>query len=221
MGTTKLGLYNKALQKAGERQLASLSEDVESRRLLDVVWDTGGVDECMSEGQWNFAMRAVQIDYDPSVEPPFGLRRAFTKPVDHMLTSAFCSDEFFRVPEREYVEEQDFWYAELDLVFVRYISNDSEYGGDIGGWPAMVVNFIAAHFASEIILKLTGDPAKLKLFINPENPKKSIRGRALLEAKSRNAMGNPSQKIAQGNWSSSRLRGWNRRDGGNPHSLIG
>lgn len=221
MGTTKLGLYNKALQMAGERTLSSVSEDVEARRLLDVVYDNGGVDECISEGQWNFAMRSVKIDYDPAIEPDFGFRRAFTKPADHILTSAFCSDEFFRVPEREYVDEQDFWYAELDEVYVRYISNDSEFGGDKGGWPAMFTKFVAAHFASEIILKLTGDPVKLKLFVNPDNPKKSLRGRALLDAKSRNAMGNPSQKIAQGNWSSSRLRGWNRRDGGNPHSLIG
>lgn len=221
MGTTKLGLYNKALQMAGERALTSVDENVEARRLLDVVWDTGGVDECISEGQWNFAMRAVKIDFDPSLEPDFGYSKAFTKPTDHILTSAFCSDEFFRVPNLNYVEEQDFWYAEFEEIFVRYVSNDSDYGGDRGSWPAMFTRFVAAHFASEIILKLTSDAEKLKLFVNPENPKGSIRGRALLDAKSRNAMGNPSQRMAQGSWSSSRIRGTSYRDGGSLSNLIG
>jgi hypothetical protein len=221
MGTTKLGLYNKALNMAGERALDTVDENVEARRLLDVVWDNGGVDECISEGQWNFAMRSVKIDYDPAVEPDFGFNRAFTKPSDHILTSAFCSDEFFRAPHLQYVDEQDFWYCELDEIYVRYISNDSEFGGDRGGWPAMFTKFVAAHFASEIILKLTGDADKLKLFVNPDDPKKSIRGRALLDAKSRNAMSNPSQSMAQGKWSSSRLRGGARRDGGSLSNLIG
>lgn len=221
MGTTKLLLYNRALLMVGERALTSVDEDVEARRLLDVVWDTGGVDICISEGQWNFAMRSVRIDFDPSLEPDFGFKRAFTKPVDHILTSAFCSDEFFRVPHLRYVDEVDFWYCELDEIFVRYISNDPDYGGDRGSWPAMFTEFVAAHFASAIVLKLTGDADKLKLFVNPESPQSSIRGRALLAAKSRNAMGNPSQYMAQGNWTKSRLRGPNYRDGGSQTNLIG
>ena len=38
---TRLQLYNSALLLLGERNLASLSENREPRRLLDHVWDTG------------------------------------------------------------------------------------------------------------------------------------------------------------------------------------
>ena len=221
MGTTKLGIYNRALTMAGERALATLSDEVDSRRLLDVIWDFGGVDECLSEGQWNFAMRSVQVDFDPAIEPTFGYIRAFTKPSDYLLTSAFCSDEFYRVPHRWYVDEVDNWYCDLDIIYVRYISNDTDYGGDLGKWPPLFSEFVAAHFAAGIILKLTGDATRLKLFVNPENEKDSIRGRALLSAKSRNAMANPSQIIAGGAWSSSRIRGGTRWDRGSQNNLIG
>ena len=53
--------------------------------MLDIVFDNGGYDECLSEGQWNFAMRAVQIDYDTNITPSFGYKRAFTKPSDWIL----------------------------------------------------------------------------------------------------------------------------------------
>jgi len=76
---TKLGLFNGALLMLGERSLATLTENREPRRLLDIVWDGGGVRTCLEAGIWNFAVRAARIEYDPSAEPGFGLDRAFTK----------------------------------------------------------------------------------------------------------------------------------------------
>lgn len=213
--TSRLSLYNDALLMAGERALASLTENVEPRLLLDQVWDNGGVDACLEEGQWMFAMRTVQIDYDPGMEPDFGYQRAFDKPEDWILTSAFCSDEFFKVPVLRYVDEAGFWFSDLDTIYVRYVSNDSSYGTDLSLWPQSFEEFVAAHFASKIILKITNDESRRRLFHNPENPKHSIRGRALLNAKSRCAMASPTSMLAQGMWSKSRTRGVNRRDGGN------
>ena len=59
---SKLILYNDALLLAGERSLANLSEDTEPRRLLDQVWNNGGVNLCLEEAQWEFAMRTVRVD---------------------------------------------------------------------------------------------------------------------------------------------------------------
>lgn len=220
--TTRLQLYNDALLMAGERALASLTENREPRYLLDQVWDNGGVNNCLEEGQWQFAMRTIQIDYDPDMEPDFGYNRAFDKPTDWVLTSALCSDEFFRVPLRRYVDEAGFWYSDLDTLYVRYVSNDDGYGNDLSLWPQSFTDFVAAHFASKIILKITNDERRLSLFINNENPKHSIRGRALLNAKSRCAMSGPSAVMAQGEWTKSRTRGTSRRDGGGTSgSLIG
>ena len=57
--TDRLSLYNDALLLCGERALTSLSEDREPRRLLDQIWNSGGVNVCLAEGQWFFAMRAL------------------------------------------------------------------------------------------------------------------------------------------------------------------
>lgn len=214
MSATRLSLYNDALLLCGERALANLTEAREPRYLLDQVWNNNGVDECLEEGQWNFAMRTIQIDYDPDIEPPFGYARAFGKPSDWILTSAVCSDEFFRVPLLQYSDEAGYWYADIDSIFVKHVSNDSDYGGDLSKWPRSFTEFVVAHFASKIVLKLSNSEAAKRLAINPENPRHSVRGRALTNAKSRCAMAGPTQFEAQGNWTQARMRGGYRRDGG-------
>ncbi len=206
--TTQLSIYNDALLLVGERFLASLTEQREPRRLLDQVWASGGVKACLEEGQWFFAMRTVQIDYDPSIQPTYGYNRAFQKPADWVETCSVCSDEFFRVPLLQYVDEAGYWYSTLDTIYVRYVSVDSNYGMNLGAWPDSFREFVAAHFASRIILKLTnsseGEMNMLKL-----------RERLLKEAKGKCAMAQPTQFSAQGNWSKSRMRWNSNRDGGN------
>lgn len=220
--TTRLSLYNDALLIAGERALSALTDANEPRRLLDQVWNNNGVDACLEEGQWMFAMRTIQIDYDSGIAPSYGYARAFDKPSDWVLTSALCSDEFFRTPALRYVDEAGFWFSDLDTLYVRYVSNDAAYGGNMANWPPSFKDFVAAHFASMIILKITNDEKRLGLFINPSNPQHSIRGRALLKAKSRCAMASPTSFEAQGQWSRSRTRGVSRRDGGGTTgNLIG
>lgn len=214
MGTSRLQIYNDALLMCGERSLSSLTETNEPRRLLDQVWDNGGIDHCLEEAQWEFAMRTVMIDYDPGIEPDFGFSRAFDKPSDWILTSAVCSDEFFRVPVLRYVDEAGFWFADLDTLYVRIVSNDASYGGDMSLWPQSFTDFVAAHFASKIILKISNDETRLKMFINPQRPMHSLRGRALLNAKSRCAMSGPTTFPAQGAWVKARTRGSSRNDGG-------
>lgn len=214
MATTRLQLYNDALLLVGERALASLTVNEEPRRLLDQVWNNGGVDACLEEGQWEFAMRTIQIDYDPGIAPDYGYLHGFDKPDDWILTSAVCSDEYFRSPVLRYVDEAGFWYSDLEKLYVRFVSNAASYGGDLSLWPQSFVEFVAAHFASKIILKLANKEELVRLLINPENPRHSIRGRALLQAKSRCAMASPTQFSAPGRWSTSRARGTNSRDGG-------
>ncbi len=212
--TTRLLLYNAALTICGEREIASLTEEREPRRLLDVVWDGEGTDACLERGQWKFAMRTVLIDYDPSVTPEFGLKRPFIKPDDWVVTSSFCSDEYFTSPILQYVDEAGYWYAELDQIYVRYVSNDANYGGDLSLWTPSFADYVAAHFAAKIIFKLTTDTNKREDVIKWEK-------RQLTTAKNVDAMAGPQQFPAPGNWVESRYRNYNKRDRGNRGSLIG
>ena len=164
MSATQLSLYNDALMIIGERFLSSLTEEREPRRLLDQAWSsgTGAIRACLEEGQWRFATRTVQVDYDSGVEPDFGLPHAFQKPDDWVSTVAVCTDQYFRSPLLRYVDEAGYWYSDLETIYVRYISDDAGYGSNLGEWPESFRQFVAAHLASKIILRMSNSEEEEK-----------------------------------------------------------
>lgn len=214
MAYSRLLLYNEALRICGERKLASLSESREPRRLLDEVWDADGVKRCLEAGQWNFAMRAVQIDQDTAVDPQFGYTYGFSKPTDWVRTAAVCTDERLSNPLIDYKDEADYWYADLTPIYVRYVSNDDSWGGDFSKWPGSFSQFAAAYFASRIIFKLTSDKERVLLV------KRELRD-SKRDALNKDAMNDPTTFPARGSWSRARAGQGSRRDGGNRGSLIG
>jgi hypothetical protein len=210
---TKLTLYNDALMLLGERFLSALNEDREPRRLLDRAWDSGAVRACLAAGQWNFAMRSQMFDYDPGIQPDFGYQRGFEKPTDWVVTSSLCQDEHHTLPLLRYVDEAGYWYADIDTIFVRYVSDDAGYGNNLAEWPESFSDFVAAHLAWRISPKVK-DVDAMKDYGR-------IRRDALLHAKNVCAMSGPTSFPAQGAWSMARHRRPNRRDGGNRGGLIG
>ncbi len=213
--TTKLGLYNNALRLCRERKLDSLSEQREPRRLLDDAYGdittTGVVRECLETGQWTFATRTQALDYTPSVEPDFGYRRAFNIPTDWVRTVAVCSDEFFKQPLLEYVDERQYWYADLDTIYIKYVSDDVSYGADLATWTETFAKFVEAALAVNICGSLTG--ADREFVIKTYEQRKR-------EALSRDAMSKPTAMLPSGSWVNARRMGWNR-DRGSRHNLIG
>lgn len=214
---SQLDLYNDALLLCGERFLLNVTENVEARRLLDHAWSfgSGAVTACLEMGQWNFAMRSDKLGYDTSIAPTWGLRRAYQKPSDWVLTCGVCSDEFFNVPLTKYKDEAGIIYADIDIIFVRYISNASTYGGNLGAWPQSFSEYVSSYLASKVILKLSNSDDEEKKIL-------AIMKDRLLTAKNKSAMAEGTQFMAQGTWSRSRQRfGGGRQDLGNNNSLIG
>lgn len=152
---TRLSLYNGALSICGGTSLALLTEDREARYILDEAWDSDIIDGCLESGFWNHAMRTVQVEYNASVEPPFGYRRAFDKPSDLKKLASLCTDEYFRDPLYQYQDEGSYWFCDLDTIYVRYVSNDTSYGMDLSLWPVSFTRFVEASFAARIIKRLT------------------------------------------------------------------
>lgn len=213
--TDRLSLYNGALLRAGERFLASLSEEREPRRLLDQVWDGGVIRLALEQGQWHFAMRTVQLDYDPGVEPSFGYPRGFEKPTDWVNTSSVSSDEFMRVPLTRYADEAGYWYSDLDTLYIRYVSDDPNFGGDLGAWPISFCEYVESYLASRVIQKLSNSEEK-------HEAARKITEKLLIVAKNKAAMTQPTGFPARGSWSNSRNRFSGRKDGGNSSGpLIG
>jgi len=211
--SSRLQIYNDALRILGENSLASLTEEREPRRLLDQVWDNGGVNACLERAQWKFAMRTTLFDYATYITPDFGYRYAFEKPSDWILTSAVCQDEYFNTPLTQYEDEAGFWYSDLTQIYVRYVSNDVSYGGDLSLWPSTFHDFVSAHFAGKLALSLTSDENKLDKVLKLEE-------KLLLQAKNNDAMGGPTRFPPPGNWNNSR-GGRSRRDRGGRGQLIG
>jgi hypothetical protein len=206
VAATKLGLYNAALRILGERKLASLSENRQPRRDLDDAWGdgstNGAVRYCLEMGQWTFATRAAQIDYSPSVTPDFGYRYAFDHPTDFVRTVAVCQDEYFTTPLLQYVDERAYWYAPLQTIYVKYVSNHATYGADLSLWPESFVKVVEAYLAKEVAANVTGKDDKVRLA-------NALWEREEKKARSIDAMNKPTVFPPAGSWV--RSRGGNSR----------
>lgn len=215
MATSKLNLFNGALLLVGERALSSLTENREPRRLLDNAWDDDTVKATLEQGQWKFAMRSVMVDHDPTLDPQFGYRYGFVKPTDWCCTSAVCSDEYFRDPLIQYADEAGVWYSDVDPIYVKYVSNHADYGGNFNLWPPSFAEYVKAYLAEKIVRKMPGGQERVEDL-------KGVLKRRRLEALNRDAMAGPATFPARGSWASARFGNYyRRRDGGSRGSLIG
>jgi hypothetical protein len=210
---TQLGLYNEALRLIGERRLASISENREPRRVLDDIWNDGAIDYCLEQGQWNFAMRAIEITESATV-PAFGYQYAFDKPNDFIRTAGMAEDERFARPLIETNEEVGFWFANITPIYIRFVSNAATYGGDLQRWPSTFSKFVAAYLASEACFTLTQSTEKQKYILG-------LMEYRLKKSRSLDAMSDPTMFMPQGGWSSSRIGNSRRLDRGNRGRLIG
>jgi hypothetical protein len=201
--TTKLARYNGALLILGERKLASLSENREPRRNLDDAWDDG-IAYALEQGFWNFAMRAIQADSSVSVTPTFGYTYAFTKPPDIVRTHSLGSNETFDPPLLTVVDEPNYWYANIDPLYVRYVSNDTAYGLDLSLWSATFNEYVDHHLAVKTCKRITGKTA--------DNDLLGREKRALAQARSKDAMDEPAGFPPRGSWATSRRGAWTDRN---------
>lgn len=212
MGATRLGIYNGALGHCGERQLGSLTENREPRRLCDAAWDAGLVRYCLEQGQWKFAMRAVQIEAALDIEPAWGWRYAFDKSDDWVRTSAVSDSEYFNEPYLHYADEHGLICAEIDRVWVRFVSDAPEFGSDLSRWPATFTAWVEAYLAWRISPRIAAaDPDKLE----------KMQMRQLIDAQSKDAMQGPTTFAPRGRWAMARAGGRSRHDRGSTSRLIG
>lgn len=156
--TDRLSIFNGALRECEERKLASLSENREPRRLLDDVWSAGKgmVAFALAAKQWRFGRRSVELESDAGIEPAFGRSNAFAQPDDYVRTCKLCSDERMETPLLDYEFEAGYWYADIDPLYLSYISTDTDYGGDLTLWPPAFVLWVETHMASLIAPRLVG-----------------------------------------------------------------
>lgn len=208
--TTQLIVFNIALGALGERKAITTSDATEPVRRLTEIWDAGARDYCLEQGHWKFAMAEAKLTKSGTEIPTFGLRNAFAKPTNYIRLSELCSDENFRNPIVHYRERGQFWYADDENLYIRYVSNATTLGYDIANWPESFTLFVAYYLAQQAADRI--------------NPDKQQRMDALfLEAKTnalaKDAVAGPTQFPPQGNWLSVRFDRHRGRNSNN--SLYG
>lgn len=204
--TSHLDLYNSTLLELGERKISSLSENRESRRVLDDVYDQT-VAECLEAGDWNFGLRSVKIDSDSGLTTDFGYQNVFTKPDDWVRTVGLSADERFAMPLIAYVDETSYWLADVDPIYVRYLSNDTSFGMDLSRWTAGFANYVIMSLAEASCTRIK-ENANVKAQLGKDMEK------ARRSALNKDARNEAPKFLPQGSWVSSRRgvasrgRGW-------------
>jgi hypothetical protein len=208
--TTQLTLYNGALRALKERPLAGLTDPVKSRRELDNVWDSA-IKACLEQGYWNFAVRTSVFTPDVGYTATFGYKNRFTIPTDFVRLVALCRDEFFQIPNNSYTEEAGKWFSDEATLYVSYISDDPNYGSNMARWSESFINYVELYLADQVAGVITGDAdmvGEKKLY------------RALVNARSKDAMNEPTKFMPSGQFTRARRggSGFDRRPRG---QLIG
>jgi hypothetical protein len=208
---SKLEVYNASLALMGQRELESLSEGVEPRRVLDRAWDRC-TRYCLEQGFWAFATRAIEANAEPSIEPTFGFTYAFQKPNDFLRVAGVWSDSNEIQPLTDYAFEQEYFYANGTPIYIRYVSSDPEYGMNVGEWPESFSAFVEAHLAAETCTRITADKdqhIKLRLLVRDRR----------LGAVNNDTMNKPARFPPMGGWARSRSSSGRTRLGGTGRGL--
>lgn len=216
MSTDRLGLYNVALAALGERSLDSLTEEGEPRRELDAVWSrgNGALRYFLEQGRWKFALRSQRLDASATVEPAFGFTEAFEMPTDFVHLDMLSADERFTLPMTHFEFEVGFIWADVDPIYIRFVSDDTDYGADFSAWPETFTLWAGYWMATQIAPRYKGQADLERLL--------ELTRKYLIDARSKDAVQSPTRFPPMGNWASARYDRYNyRKDRGSRSSLIG
>ena len=163
------------------------------RRVLDTIWDDGFVKGCLEDGFWNFATRTFSSEYNPSRDADFGFQYAHDKPADWVRTSAISSNDYFDAPLSQYADEVDAWWTDFDVIYVRIISDDADYGGDLSAWPESFTDYVETKLAAKACMAITRSVTMTQAL-----EKKAEK--ALKIARNKDAMNDPARYPPVGSW---------------------
>jgi hypothetical protein len=197
---TKLSIYNRALSELGQPLLLSLNENNPAIEHLDTAYNEA-VRFCLENGQWNFAMRTVKLDYNVSVTPSFGYQKFFQKPADYIKLIGIWYDEDLKQGLAENYDEDNMgWYTDYETIYVKYVSNHANYGLNFSTWTSAFTDYVQKYLAFLTALPITQSPqAKSQLF--------ALVKEARLNSQNLDNWNKPTKRIPQGSWASARTGG--------------
>jgi len=204
MGTTKLEIYQRAILHNRMTPVTTLLEDNEARRLCDVHY-APTLQHMLESGFWRHAIRTVEITQNTSVTPAFGYEYAHDEPSDFVRRYVVSASDTLEPPldyltsNNPYLMEGGYIWANVSPIYLRYVSNDSNYGLDLTKWPEVLTEAASLELAYRICPKLTGS-AELQKELDER------RVAALGKANQLESLQQPTQTARPGRWVSSRFR---------------
>lgn len=199
--TTQLTITNGALGFLGERSLVATTDATEPARVMAANY-TAAVKYCLEQGHWKFAQRRAVLTPSLTEIPTSGRANAFEHPTDYVRVSALCSDERFEEPIVDIEDVGGFWYSDLDTLYLKYVSNDTNYGLNLSLWPETFVLFVQLYLAALAAPRIAPD--------RKPDTIQAPGGVGLIAAKrnalAKDAVAGPTQFPPMGSWARSRLR---------------
>lgn len=151
MATTQLSLYNEALLLVGERELTTVTDDVEARHRLDTAYENG-VDFCLELVAPVFARKTSKLTtFNTSTEHAYD--NVFTLPSDYIDIVEVYSDEKLDQPISRYIIEGDTLACNYATIYLRYISNSYA----LTAWDKSFEQVVAAYLARQITPRIASD----------------------------------------------------------------
>jgi hypothetical protein len=151
---TQLAIYNATLRHCRAARIATVSDTVESRRVLDDFY-TDTIAYMLEMGFWKFAMNSVMIEADADLIPEFGFTNVFSRPSDFVKMYDISGDENFNCPLTQWLLESQGIFADVDPIYVKYVSNSTDYGGNLAIWPARFLVAFEWELAFRVAPRLT------------------------------------------------------------------
>ena len=215
-------LYQQVLTELGDDSLLT-ERSGEARRAIDDVYDEA-VNECLEAGSWNFAMETIKATADTGITPSFGYSKVFAKPSDFLRTQSISEDEHLSTPLLDYYDDINFWSAEYNPIYVRYVSNDTGMGLEKTRWTANFKRYVELELACRVCMRLLADG---ELTVNSRSAILGTlelkRDKARRRALNLDALNEVNPKFPpEGSWGQSRGgRYGGRRDRGSRSNLTG
>jgi hypothetical protein len=204
VSATKLTVANGAMRLLKTRKLtaAELSGNTrESARVVNEVWDGDFVRGILEAGNWRFAVRSRQITADPGIDPQFdgegGYLYAYAKSDDWLRTCGVFSDPDMRQTCSDYNDEAGYIFANVDTLYVRHISDDVSFGGNLAIWPRSFQEFAEAKLAANVAGPMTQEAESLE----------ALAARRLAAAISKDVINEPTRRQQHSSWVRARFSG--------------
>jgi hypothetical protein len=188
---TKLEAYNGALVLLGARTLNTTSDSRTERYSLDRVWSQT-LDYMLEAGLWNFAARTDELGSSDTVETYFGYEYVFEKPDDYIRIMEISENERFSPTLEDFAEEGDYILADCDPMYIKYVSNSTEYGADPGKWSASFTAAFIDELAYRTAPQITSAGAAKVDWLEKK------RRRSLYYAKGKDAVNQPRAELPAG-----------------------